>query len=292
MSFIRRVSLIALVSAAVVLGSLNRVGAQQQIVIDLDFDYIRQGSVGVITLTGPDLTGAQASAFGRAYPFFPTSKGFACLLSVAYTQPIKDYPIQVTLSRQDGSKASWDGTIKVASGEFVAEDPFSLPADKLNLLRGDVQQSEDTLLESVYKPVTPIRYWEGAFTPPVNAPFSSPFGSVRLYNNGVKLRHTGYDLKAAVGTPVMASASGRVVLSRPLDIHGDNIVIDHGWGVYSEYAHLSERYVVPGQFVLQGDVIGLSGNTGRSTGPHVHWEIAVNGNWVNPRTFMQLTLPN
>jgi murein DD-endopeptidase MepM/ murein hydrolase activator NlpD len=292
MSFIRRASLIVLVLATVALGSLDRVNAQQQIVINLDFDYIRQGSVGVITLTGPDLAGAQASAFGRAYPFFPTSKGFACLLSVAYSQSIKDYPIQVTVTRKDGSKVSWEGMIKVASGEFIAEDPFTLPADKLHLLRDDVQQSEDSLLLSVYKPVTPARYWEGAFTTPVNAPFTSPFGSARFYNNGAKRRHTGIDLTAAVGTPVMASASGRVVLSRPLDIHGNSIVIDHGWGVFSEYAHLSERYVVPGQFVLQGDVIGLSGNTGRSTGPHVHWEIAVNGNWVNPRAFMQLKLPN
>jgi murein DD-endopeptidase MepM/ murein hydrolase activator NlpD len=290
--FIRRTSIAVLALVAVVFGSLNQVSAQQQIVIDLDFEYVRQGSVGVITLTGPDLAGAEATAFGRTYPFFPTSKGFACLLSVAYGQPIKDYPIQVTLTRRDRSKASWEGTVKVASGEFVAEDPYALPADKMNLLREDVQHSEDTLLLSVYKPVTPARYWEGAFTPPINAPFSSPFGSVRQFNNGAKLRHTGYDLKAAVGVPVMASASGRVVLSRPLDIHGNNVIIDHGWGVYSEYAHLSERYVVPGQFVLQGDVIGLSGNTGRSTGPHVHWEIAVNGNWVNPRAFAQLKLPN
>ena len=290
--FIRRTSIAVLALVAVAFGSLNQVSAQQQIVINLEFEYVRQGSVGVITLAGPGLTGAEASVFGRTYPFFPTSKGFACLLSVAYSQPIKDYPIQVTLTRKDGSKAGWEGTIKVAAGEFVAEDPFTLPAEKLNLLRDDVQQSEDTLLLSVYKPVTPTRYWEGAFTLPINAPFSSPFGSVRLYNNGAKRRHTGYDLKATAGLPVMASASGRVVLSRPLDIHGNNVVIDHGWGVYSEYAHLSERYVVPGQFVLQGDVIGLSGNTGRSTGPHIHWEIAVNDNWVNPRAFALLKLPN
>jgi hypothetical protein len=210
MMSLRRASIAILALVAVAFGSLNQVSAQQKIVIDLEFEYVRQGSVGVITLAGPELAGAEASAFGRTYPFFPTSKGFACLLSVAYSQPIKDYPIQVTLTRKDGSKAGWEGTIKVAAGEFIAEDPFTLPAEKLNLLRDDVQNNEDTLLLSVYKPVTHARYWEGAFTPPLNAPFSSPFGSVRFYNNGAKRRHTGYDLKAA-GRAVMASASGRVV---------------------------------------------------------------------------------
>jgi len=155
-----------------------------------------------------------------------------------------------------------------------------------------VQQSEDRRLLSTYSIVTPVRFWDGAFTMPVNGALGSPFGSWRLYNGTVQKRHTGYDLRAAFGTPVLASASGRVVLSRPLDIHGENVVIDHGWGVFSEYAHLSARYVVPGQFVLQGDVIGLSGNTGRSTGPHLHWEIAVNGIWVNPVAFTQLKLPS
>jgi murein DD-endopeptidase MepM/ murein hydrolase activator NlpD len=184
--------------------------------------------------------------------------------------------------------------VKVASGEFVAEKPFALPASKTNLIRDDVQQSEDSLLLSIYKVVTPIRYWEGAFTPPINAPFTSPFGSFRFYEGKMDkvYRHTGSDLRAAVGVPVLASGNGRVVLSRPLDIHGNSVIIDHGWGIFTEYSHLSERYVVPGQFVLQGEVIGLSGDTGRSLGPHVHWEVAVNGNWVNPLTFKDVKIPN
>jgi murein DD-endopeptidase MepM/ murein hydrolase activator NlpD len=279
----------------VLLGFLSRASAQQgQIVINPQFDYIRQGSVGIVTLTGPDMAGAVLAAFGRTYPFFPYSKGLVCLLSVALNQKIQGYPIQVTVTRKGGTTAAWQGTVKVASGEFVAEKPFALPANKLNLIRDDVQQSEDSLLLSIYKVVTPIRYWEGAFTPPINAPFTSPFGSFRHYNGNMNkvYRHTGSDLRAAVGVPVLASANGRVVLSRPLDIHGDSVIIDHGWGIFTEYSHLSARYVVPGQLVLQGEVIGLSGDTGRSLGPHVHWEVAVNGNWVNPLTFKDMKIPN
>jgi len=126
---------------------------------------------------------------------------------------------------------------------------------------------------------------------PVNSAFSSPFGTFRLFNDIAVRRHTGQDLHATTGTPVLASADGRVVFSRALDIHGESIIIDHGWGIFSEYSHLSARYVVPGQFFLQGDVIGLSGGTGRATGPVVHWEIAVNDNWVDPIDFMHMKLP-
>jgi murein DD-endopeptidase MepM/ murein hydrolase activator NlpD len=282
------------ITIVVLTNILQPARAQQQIVIHPAFDYLRQGTAGIITLTGPDIATATATTLGRTYTFFPTSQGFTCLLAVPMEQKIKDYPLVITVNRSDGSTAAWEGTLKVSSGQFIAEDPtqFYLPSNKLHLLRDDVQASEDKRLLTTYSIVTPVRYWDGAFMPPVNGALSSPFGSVRVYNGSVQRRHTGYDFRAAMGTPVLASANGRVVLSRPLDIHGNNVVIDHGWGVFSEYAHLSAIYVVPGQFVLQGDVIGLSGNTGRSTGPHVHWEIAVNDIWVNPVAFMQLKLPN
>ncbi len=282
------------VTFVVLMTMLTRVSAQQQIVIHPDFDYLRQGTAGVITLTGPDIASATAATLGRTFPFFQTSQGFAALLAAPMDQKIKDYPLVITVTRRDGATATWEGTLKVASGQFIREDSdkLYLPPDKLHLLRDDVQESEDKRLLSAFSVVTPVRYWDGAFTQPVNGALGSPFGSFRLYNGSVERRHTGYDFRAAVGTPVLAAANGRVVLSSPLDIHGNNVVIDHGWGVFSEYAHLSARYVVPGQFVLQGDVIGLSGNTGRSTGPHVHWEIAVDDIWVNPLAFMQLKLPN
>ncbi|HLY25160.1 MAG TPA: M23 family metallopeptidase [Aggregatilineales bacterium] len=284
------IALLALVIFGV--GALHQAAADQAVIVNLDFDNIRQGNAGVITLSGANVAGGTATALGHVYPFFSTSQGFACLLSAPMTQKIQSYPLTVTVTGKDGSIQRWDGTFKVASGEFIAEMPFSLPSNKMYLLNDDIQANEDTRLLSIYSVVTPTRFWQGQFIMPVNSSLSSPFGSWRQYNGIVQRRHTGQDLHASVGTPVLASADGRVVFSRALDIHGESVVIDHGWGVFSEYSHLSARYVVPGQVVLQGDVIGLSGDTGRSTGPHVHWEIAVNGNWVDPINFTQMKLPN
>lgn len=273
-----------------VLVFVRPVGAAEGISVRFDFEFIRQGQVGLISIAGEDLLGATATTMSHEYACFPTKQGAACLIAAPMDQPIKDYPLSITAVKKDGTKIPWQSSLAVASGQFIAET-LILPGELLYLLKDDVQANEDTRLLDAYSIITPIRYWEGAFTMPLNGLLQSPFGTVRQYNGKVTRRHTGQDMRAANGTPVLASASGQVVLSRPMDIHGNNIVINHGWGVYSEYAHLSERYVVPGQFVLQGDVIGLSGNTGRSTGPHIHWEIAVSDIWVNPIAFMQIKLP-
>jgi hypothetical protein len=262
------------------------------IVIDMDFDFLRQGSAGVITLTGPDMAGGVVSALDRTYPFFPVTGGFAALVAVPMEQRIKkDYPMTITVYRSDGTTANMNSTLRVESGQFIREPLFVVPSDRLYLLDMNVQTNEDARLLSIYSVVTPTRFWEGQFTMPVSAPLTSPFGSVRDYNDGTTRRHTGYDFRVNVGTPVMAASSGRVVFARHLDIHGNSVIIDHGWGVFSDYSHLSQIFVVPGQRVLQGEIIGLSGNTGRSTGPHLHWEIAVDGIWINPISFATLKMP-
>jgi murein DD-endopeptidase MepM/ murein hydrolase activator NlpD len=287
----KRILLIALLCLIALPGA--GVFAQQQppISVKYEFQRIPQAAAGLISIAGKDLARGTATVFGREYPCWPNSSGLACLIAPPMTQPVKDYPIVISVTKSDGTQIPWNSTLTVALGQFIAE-PFTLPGNLNYLLRDDVQANEDDRLITAYSIITPERYWEGAFTPPINSPTVSPFGSVRTYtNNGAVRRHTGIDFRASVGTPVLASASGRVVLSRPMDIHGNNIVIDHGWGIYTEYAHLSERYVVPGQFVLQGDVIGLSGNTGRSTGPHIHWEVAIAGVWISPLAFAQMKLP-
>ena len=106
---------------------------------------------------------------------------------------------------------------------------------------------------------------------------------MRSYNLGPYDRvHGGVDFAAPTGTDVRAVAAGLVVLALDLNVRGQSIVLDHGMGVYTGYWHLSEMYVEVGEFVTNGSVIGAMGNTGRSTGPHLHWQLWVNGTVVNP----------
>jgi len=262
------------------------------ITLNVGFQSLRQGQIGLVTVGGANLAYGIAYAMDREYGCYPVRDGVVCVLAAAIDQPLGDYSVSFKFFKADGSSVVRATQIKVAVGGFASE-LFTLPGNLNYLLRDDIQFNEDDRLQTIYSILTPTRYWEGQFVPPVpNPAIVSGFGVIRTYtNNGSVRRHTGIDLRAGTGTPVLASASGRVALSRPMDIHGNNVIIDHGWGIYSEYAHLSQRYVVPGQFVLQGDVIGLSGNTGRSTGPHIHWEIAVGGTWVNPIDFYKIRLP-
>jgi len=264
--------------------------AAQSITIQFGFRFVRQGQVGIVTITDAHVTAADIMVMDRSYLCFPIAQGAGCFIAVAMNQSIKTYPLTINIVENGGNPIVWNGTFQVVSGVFI-DETLSLPANLTYLLQDDVEANEARRLQQAYSLITPERYWETQFVQPLKGDLASPFGTFRVYDGTIPNRHTGQDIHAATGTPVLAAASGRVVLSRLMDIHGNNIIIDHGWSVYSEYAHLSVRYVVPGQFVLQGQVIGLSGSTGRSTGPHFHWEIAVDDIQVNPTAFIQLVLP-
>ena len=119
---------------------------------------------------------------------------------------------------------------------------------------------------------------------------TSLFGADRTYNgNRLEARHTGIDLRMPEGAPVHAAAAGRVAVAGPFDIHGNVVIIDHGWGTYTLYAHLSAFGVSVGDEVAQGQVIGEAGRTGRSTGTHLHWEVIVNGVSIDPLVWMALS---
>jgi murein DD-endopeptidase MepM/ murein hydrolase activator NlpD len=171
-------------------------------------------------------------------------------------------------------------TIKVAT-QFVEPNPeqvHQIAADK------DVKQK-------TFAAETPQRLWAGSFLPPVSAAISDVFGTARVINQEVKSRHLGLDYGVPTGTPVHAVNHGTVLLARPLFFEGNCVVLDHGQGLLSLYLHLSEFSVKEGDEVAPGQVIGLSGGTGRATGPHLHLAIRWQGVYVNPATLLKMPLP-
>jgi murein DD-endopeptidase MepM/ murein hydrolase activator NlpD len=128
----------------------------------------------------------------------------------------------------------------------------------------------------------PERLWEGRFLLPISSEVSSPFGYRRVINGTPRAPHTGVDLRAPLGSEVFAANHGRVVLLGDFFFSGHSLVLDHGAGLYTMYFHLAEFKVEMGVAVRKGDVIGLSGMTGRVTGPHLHWGARINGARVDP----------
>ena len=147
-------------------------------------------------------------------------------------------------------------------------------------------EREAKLTAATLATISPDRLWRGAFVPPVPGGQTSAFGRVSVVNGVRRSPHGGVDLAAAEGTPVKAPAAGRVVLSESMYYAGETIIIDHGLGVFSFLGHLSVRKKSAGDPVESGEVVGLSGATGRITGPHLHWGMRVTGATVDPASLL------
>jgi len=200
------------------------------------------------------------------------------------------YPMSITVTDVMGV-STLAFNVQVQAGNYGAQY-VTLPAEKLELLTPAVEQNEMDLLRRVTEPYSPDRFFGGPMGLPAAAAMFSAFGAKRAYNGGGLDRyHTGSDFAGATGTPVIAPAAGRVVLADTLNIRGTTAVIDHGWGVYTLYAHMSERYVTIGEFVQAGQTIGLIGSTGRATGAHLHWEVWIRGIPVDPMQWVYEAFP-
>jgi murein DD-endopeptidase MepM/ murein hydrolase activator NlpD len=154
------------------------------------------------------------------------------------------------------------------------------------------QVSQDTSLkQEAFQHVNPEREWSGKFHPPVQATVSGVFGTQRTFNGKVQSVHQGLDYAVPSGTPVLAVNNGTVLLARPLYFEGNCVVLDHGQGLLTIYMHLSEFKVTEGEKIERGQEIGLSGGTGRATGPHLHLAVRWQGIYLNPATLLRLKLP-
>lgn len=196
----------------------------------------------------------------------------------------------LTLRAADGAGSAFEALVDVV----VAEDRFGyerIPASP-SLLDPAVVAPERELLEALRLTFTHERMWAGEFGAPCSGTISSYFGARRAYNQGPYTSyHAGVDFRGATGTPVVAPAGGSVVLAEALTVRGSALMLDHGWGVLSGYWHLSSIEVAEGQVVERGEVIGRVGNSGLSTGSHLHWEVWVNGTTVNPLQWLDCFYP-
>lgn len=230
----------------------------------------------------------QAAFLGVNYPLAPTAEGGEGLLAVPALQAPGVYPLTLTARGADGRTVSVHLQVRVIAGPYGRE-AIRLPPDRQRLLDPQLVQEEREKVLAACTPFEPERRWSGPFRYPVENPeVTSPFGTRRSYNGGPYTSyHEGLDLRGTVGTPVYAPADGVVAFAGPLIVRGNAVILRHGWGVCSGYWHLSAVAVQPGQRVKAGDLLGYVGNTGLSTGAHLHWEIRVRGIPVDPRQWVE-----
>ena len=171
------------------------------------------------------------------------------------------------------------GSLTVAP-KFVEPDPEALKQI----------EAEGQLKQKIFAATAAEPLWHANFRAPVTAPPTASFGTRRTFNGTLASIHKGMDFRARTGTPVRAANSGVVVLARPLYYEGNCVVIDHGLGLFTLSMHLSQIAVKEGQHVAKGDRLGLSGATGRVTGPHLHWAVRWQGAYLDPAKLLRLNL--
>jgi len=260
------------------------------VTLELLFEGIPQGQVGMAHVAGEGVAGARARFLNRLVDFFPVDgDGFYGLLSVGMEQNPRTYDLDVFVWYADTTRTTLHAQVNVPVGDFIRQNVTIAP-DKAYLIDPEVERAELARLESIDGNVTSQRLWNG-FQLPLPSTLTSPFGAFRTFNQTMQTRHTGWDMRSTLGMPVMASAAGEVAYAGMMEIRGNYVMIDHGYGVYSGYAHLSQIHVTRGQTVAEGQIIGTTGNSGRTSGPHFHWEIAVNGDWVDAVQFLEMWKP-
>ena len=167
--------------------------------------------------------------------------------------------------------------------------------EALHVAPGHVKPSQKSLqrikkekkeIRHIYASSNKTRLWFGSFNKPLASDITSAFGTQRLFNGQLQSYHRGTDLRAKTGTPVYASNFGIVRLAKNLFYSGNIVIVDHGKGIFTNYAHLSKIQVAAGQHITRGEQIGLSGATGRVSGPHLHWGVKINGAYVDPLQFL------
>ncbi len=200
-------------------------------------------------------------------------------------------PLAITMLLDDATNHTFEQLVLLAPGNY-GNDPIFYVDDIY--VDPDIIAEEDAIINEVLSKITQSRYWDGVFQYPIDEPcINGFFGSRRNYNDGaLYYYHTGVDFGVcAQNLNIYAPAAGEVVFAGEMIIRGNAILIDHGWGVFSGYWHLSEFNVDVGDFVEPGDLLGQIGNTGRSVGPHLHFEMDISGNPVNALTWLTQEFP-
>lgn len=250
----------------------------------------RQGQCFMIrAASDSDLQSINCAWLGKAYPLMRVGGAWEAFLPVPHNMRPGDYTFRLIAQTPDGAIMERQQRVHVLKKEFPLQR-MTMKRSTLSLYTYKGVEEEYRAIRAALALETPDRMWEGRFEMPCEGRIRTAFGSRRIINRKETHTHRGVDISAPEGAPVVASNSGMVALAREdFRLHGKTVVIDHGQGLASLYLHLSAISVAEGQFVQKGDQIGQVGQTGASTGPHLHWGFYVHGTSVDPLFMLYLT---
>lgn len=216
---------------------------------------------------------------------FVHREGVVALIPLDYRTAPGTYIMEVAIMKSGAVIQKLEQNITVNHRDFATQKMYVSP--ELLGSRDERHWAEDRIFTSQARSQpTPKSLWEGSFLKPLEGRLTTQFGQIRYINEQESGRHSGLDIAAPKGTPVVASNHGIVTLARCLHVTGNTVILDHGLNLFTSYAHLDQINVQLGEQVTKGQIIGTVGNTGFSTGPHLHWAVSVGAVFVDPDLIM------
>jgi murein DD-endopeptidase MepM/ murein hydrolase activator NlpD len=291
----RRLNVLAAVTIGIVAGIYTRSGAadwQSQepsgLTVTAEPRAARPGDVVVLTVSAAhEISAVRVHAFTREFPGFPVdAHTWRVLVGIDLETAPRAYSLEVEAT-EPGRAAHATHRIVVTARQFrtrkltVDEAFVNPPPEALERIARETAELNDLWDHS-----STAKLWTSPFVRPVPDPANSAFGTRSILNGQPRSPHSGADFNSATGTPIKSPSAGRVVLAGDRYYTGNTVMIDHGLGLFSLFAHLSEIEVKVGDTVNAGDIVGKVGATGRVTGPHLHWSVRLNGARVDPLSLL------
>ena len=297
--FDRWFMMLILVTGALACQSISPTAAEvneSSAAAELSTSIAADGSIVLVTVRAPagmklDEEALKGEFADFHFPFYRAGEGlFEAVLGIPYSYKPGTAEVRVLISAADGREAMRLALpLTIIDGNYDAEklrvSPKHLNPSPKDMIRIRRDQKE---VGAIYRNISRTKLWDGPFRFPMNSAITSVYGTKRVFNGQLASYHSGLDLRAAVGSRVHAPAKGKVVLAKDLFFSGKTVMLDHGYGVVTFYAHLSRMRVKKGQMVEVGQLLGLSGATGRVSGPHLHWSAVIQKNKVNPMDLIKV----
>jgi len=256
---------------------------------------------GIVVAGSPELVRVAADGsvtvdgewMGRKLEFFRgrAGKAWFALAGVDVQAPAGPSVLHIALHTAGAATIDLNRTIEIHPANYRAEKLTVAPkyvepgTEELKRIKAEAE-----LKKKVFEASAPEVLWSGDFRAPIRAAATDSFGLRRTYNGELNSIHKGMDFRARKGTVVRADNSGVVVLGQSLYYEGNCVVIDHGLGLFTIEMHLSRIDVRVGQQIVKGQRVGLSGATGRVTGPHLHWAVWWQGAYLDPAKLLRMDL--
>jgi len=261
--------------------------------VNITDDSIANGQSTLIEFTKePDLLYESVEFENRSFKILPNplkSERLYALIPVSYYDKASLKELKIHY-KKNGKEIEESIFLKVIDGNYTKEI-LHVDSSKVNpkspAVKKRVAQEYNQAMK-IYHTRTPKSYLKKPFILPMESKITSDFGRARLYNGSLKGYHSGTDFRAKVGTPIYAANDGVVALVAKRFYSGGTVLLNHGEGIYTCYFHMSRFDVKEGEVVKRGQLLGLSGKTGRVTGPHLHFSVRIDGVQVDPLQFISL----